>query len=182
MPSKKLTAQGVENAKPLASGRLELWDTLVPGLGLRVTEKGAKSWVVMYRVNGKQRRLTLDRKYPALSLAEAREEARQALSQVAKGIDPADEKKALKDAPAPDTVEFVVREFVRLYARPKNRSWRQAEGIFERHVLPVWGDRPIESVARRDVIALLDEILDRSGHHMANRTHANPRRCARQSA
>ena len=97
MPSQKLTARTIENAKAPASGRLEIWDTLVRGFGLRVTERGVKSWTLMYRVNGRQRRLNLGR-YPAYDLADARELARDALRQVGRGIDPADERKAALEA------------------------------------------------------------------------------------
>ena len=71
MSAKKLTAQAVENAEIPAKGRSETWDTFVRGLGLRVTDRGSKSWVVMYRVNGRQRRLTLG-SYPALKLADGK--------------------------------------------------------------------------------------------------------------
>jgi hypothetical protein len=59
MPSIKLTARTVENAKPPAKGRIEYWDAALPGFGLRVTDKGAKSWTVLYRVHGRLRRATL---------------------------------------------------------------------------------------------------------------------------
>ncbi len=84
MPTVRLTKQFVANAKPRAAGRIEHWDTHTSGLGLRVTEKGAKSWVVMYRVNGRQRRLTLG-PYPRISLADARTRALESLNAVSKG-------------------------------------------------------------------------------------------------
>ena len=118
MPSQKLTARTIDNAKAPAAGRLEIWDTLTRGFGLRVTERGVKSWVVMYRINGRQRRFTLG-SYPAYNLAEAREMAGEALKKVARGIDPADERKAAREAappPEPDTVEKVVREFIERHA------------------------------------------------------------------
>jgi hypothetical protein len=88
MPTAKLTAFGVANAKGPVRGRLEYWDAALPGFGLRVTEKGAKSWTVLYRVHGRLRRATLGR-YPALSLADARDRAREILLEVEKGNDPA---------------------------------------------------------------------------------------------
>ncbi len=78
MPTLKLTHHAVENAAPPEKGRLEYWDNLVPGLALRVTDKRAKSWILMYRLHGKQGRLTIG-SYPAYSLADARDEAREAL-------------------------------------------------------------------------------------------------------
>ena len=49
MPIKKLEARVVANAKAPKSGRLELWDSLLPGFGLRVTDKNARTYFVMYR-------------------------------------------------------------------------------------------------------------------------------------
>jgi hypothetical protein len=69
-------------------GRIEYWDAALPGFGLRVTEKGAKSWTVLYRLHGRLRRSTLGG-YPALPLAEARDRARDVLREVDKGNDPA---------------------------------------------------------------------------------------------
>src|SRR5438094_4021443 len=46
----KLTDLAVAKAKPPASGRTEIWDAMLPGFGLRISVKGGKSWVVMYRV------------------------------------------------------------------------------------------------------------------------------------
>src|SRR5438045_8187562 len=89
MPPLKLTARTVENAKPPAFGRVEYWDAALPGFGLRVTDKGAKSWTVLFRApHGQLRRVTLG-KYPALTLAMARNRARGVLLEVEKRIDPA---------------------------------------------------------------------------------------------
>lgn len=178
MPSQKLTARTIENAKAPASGRLEIWDTLVRGFGLRVTERGVKSWTLMYRVNGRQRRLNLGR-YPAYNLADARELARDALRQVGRGIDPADERKAALEAAQAgesDTVEKMVRQFIERHAKAKTRRWRDTERMFELYVLPKWGKRPLASIARRDVIELLDDIMDQGKPYSANKVLSHVRR------
>ena len=50
---KKLTEMAVDKMNPVAGQRLEVFDTLTPGLALRITEAGKKSWSVMYRVAGR---------------------------------------------------------------------------------------------------------------------------------
>jgi integrase len=172
----KLTARSVENADAPDKGRIEIWDTLVRGLGLRITDKGAKSWVVMYRVDGRLRRYTLGA-YPTMNLSAAREQGREALIAVGKGRDPADEKIKARRAPrnAPDTVDRIVDQFIARYAKPKNRSWQETERIFRRYVIPAWGKLPITEITRRDIIALLDPIVERAPY-MANRVHASVRR------
>lgn len=172
----KLTARSVENAEAPSKGRIELWDTLVRGLGLRITDKGAKSWVVMYRVDGRLRRYTLG-SYPKMGLSVARDQGREALNAVSRGRDPADEKIKARRAPrnGPDTVDRIVDQFVERYAKPKNRSWQETERILQRYVVPAWGKLPVTEITRRDVIALLDPIVERAPY-MANRVHACIRR------
>ena len=53
MPSIRLTQLAVDKIAAPQSGRTIFWDRHLPGFGLRVTAKGAKSWVAMYRVDGK---------------------------------------------------------------------------------------------------------------------------------
>lgn len=128
----------------------------------------------MYRVNGRQRRLTLG-KYPAISLADARDLARTALTKAAKGIDAAGEKQGTRLAIGrgqPQTVRQAVDEFIERHAKPNNRSWRESARIFDRYVLAAWSKRPAADIARRDIIVLLDAIVDRGSPYMANRVLA----------
>ena len=93
MPTRKLTDLFVERAKPPAHGRIEYFDAAFPGLALRITEKGAKSWCAFYRFHGRLRRFTLGG-YPAMKPAQARREASAALDKVRQGVDPAEEKRS----------------------------------------------------------------------------------------
>ncbi len=160
MPKMRLTAIGVERINPPSSGRVEYFDTAFPGFALRVTDKGSKSWVLFYRLGGRQRRLTLGT-YPALGLADAHKAAKEALREVVKGNDPALMRAEAKHRRR-DTVADVAELFVERHARRKNRSWRETQRIMNKYVKPVWGKRPADSIARRDVIELLDEIADRA--------------------
>jgi integrase len=171
MPTLKLTALTVANAKPAAHGRAEYWDATLPGFGLRVTEKGAKSWTVMYRVNGKQRRATLGA-FPALSLSDARDRARELLRAAEKGGDPAAAENADEPsqpaAPA-NLFDDVIAEFVDRHCKPRNRGWRRQERDLQREFLPCWRGRPIANITRSDILAALDKISDRSSPRRANR-------------
>jgi hypothetical protein len=74
---------------------MDYFDTKPPGIGLRLSNSGRKTWFVMYRNNGRLRRLTLGT-YPALSLADARDQAIAAKHTVAKGEDPALQKQGIR--------------------------------------------------------------------------------------
>lgn len=88
MPKQNLTAAFVDKVKPPDAGRTEYWDGLLPGFGLCVASGGAKSWCLIYRVNGKQVRETLEGRYPSLGLADARKVAREKMDAVQRGVDP----------------------------------------------------------------------------------------------
>ena len=64
---------------------------------------------------------------------------------------------------------MVARRFVERHAKVHNRSWRLTERLLEREVLPRWGNRPINTISRHDVVALLDAIVDRGAPIQANR-------------
>jgi integrase len=173
MPTKKLTDLFVERARAPASGRVEYFDASFPGLALRVTDKGAKSWSVFYRFSGRLRRLTLG-SWPAIKPAKAREEAQAALDRVRDGIDPAEDKRARRELRTPETDTFgaVAADFLERHARRNNResTFLEAKRDLERDALRKWRTRPIGSITRRDVIDLIDGILERGAPVQANRT------------
>jgi len=84
MPTRKLTDLFVERAKPPPHGRIEYFDAAFPGLALRITDNGGKSWCAFYRFKGRLRRFTIGR-YPAIKPVQARREAAAALERVRAG-------------------------------------------------------------------------------------------------
>jgi integrase len=91
-------------------------------------------------------------------LSNAREQARQLLSEVSKGIDPRQERACANVARFTNTFSAVLQRFIEQEVEPNVRSWRNVESALRLHVLPYWSDRPIEDVRRRDVHAILDEL------------------------
>jgi integrase len=176
MATTKLTELAVKLMRAPGSGRIEYFDILLPSFGLRITAAGAKSWIVMARVHGKLKRVTLGR-YPALGLAEARDQARKVIADAQDGRTPVSGR-ARRHAIDGDTVRKVLAEYVARDQRGKGRrSWRQVEQTLGRELAAAgWMDRPIATIARRDVIELLDRIVDRGADIMANRTLAYLRR------
>ena len=88
MAKTKLTETRVASIPPPKMGRVEHFDTLMPGLCLRVSNSGKRSFCVFYRYGGKLWRVTLGT-CPPYKLVEAREDARLALLEVQRGNDPA---------------------------------------------------------------------------------------------
>jgi Arm DNA-binding domain/Phage integrase, N-terminal SAM-like domain len=174
---KKLT-DAVINTKPPKVGRLEYWDTHLPGFGLRITDKGARSYFVMYRVDRPEGRLLRRLKIgnaEVTKLADAREDAREKLRQVARGVDPAEERP--RPSTAPDTFRTVAETYLRQYVAKNTRAstFKETKRILDVDVIPVWGDKPIAAIAKRDVEVLLNTIADRGAEVQANRTLARLR-------
>lgn len=169
-----LNAKTVEAAKPGAS-RKEIPDGALQGLYLIVQPSGVKSWAVRYRHATKPRKMTLGG-YPAISLADARKEAQKALRMVSEGRDPATEKADDDDArPAHmDLVPAVLDEFVSRYVEVKNSQSYidETKRIIEADLNPAWKQKLIKAVTKRDVLRLLDGIVDRGAPIMANRVRA----------
>jgi len=130
----------------------------------------------MYRHEGKARFLTLG-EYPRMTLADAHKAHADAMKKVEQGIDPGAEAVAerAEDRQAP-TVAFLADEYLEKWAKPRKRSWREDERILGKDVLPEWGRRKAREITRRDVIRLLDGIVDRGAGIMANRTLATIRK------
>jgi integrase len=177
MPTRKLTDLFVERVKPPARGRIEYFDASFPGLALRITENGGKSWCAFYRFRGRLRRFTIGR-YPAIKPAQARREAQAALTRAREGFDPATEKRTLRYAPAPqaDTFDTLVRDYLERYARKNTgpETFKEAKRILESADLAAWRNRPISEISRRDVIDVIDRIARRA-EVQANRTLARLR-------
>ena len=169
-----LTQRGVEAAKPKAK-RYGKPDGTVPGLRLVVFPSGEKTYALFTRVNGR----LINHKIGSatvLGLASARKEARRKLEEISGGQDPRETRREAKRAEL-ETVEVVTGRFIERYVKPKNKSWEEIQRKFDVEVLPHWGKRPISSITQRDVIELLDSIVDRGGlGTQANRVLASIRR------
>lgn len=179
--AKVLTAKSVETMKPDPNRRLEIPDAALPGLYLVLQPGGARSWAFRYRCGGKSRKLTIG-SFPAISLAAARDEARKAAQAVATGTDPgavkAERQAAARAAvvePDRDTVRAQVEEFDKRHLS-KIRSGKAARRFLDRFVVAKWGDRDVHDIAKRDVIELLDGIVDAGTPTTANRVLAQVRK------
>lgn len=171
MASRMLTELALQRLTTPKSGRLEIGDKLTPGLVLRVTERGVRSWSVCYKVPGErgmsrtgrplrgaQHRITLGQ-YPAVSLPKAREEARKIIEAAIGGRDPRPERREFFRERHENTVESVSRRMIKL-AKKQIDSWEKIEQTLESHVWPTLGSRPIADIARADVHQLLDDLLN----------------------
>lgn len=71
-----------------------------------------------------------------------------------------------------ETVGGAIDQFIERHQKPRNRSWAEAARILNRE-LDGWKHRPIQNIRRGDVLALLDQTVDRGSPTMANRLLAH---------
>jgi integrase len=174
MAQTTLTARTIETVRP-GRQRREIPDKHMPGLYLVLQPSGAKSWAVRYRHAGTPRKHTIG-SYPAIDLKSAREFASKALRAVAEGRDPGREK--AQERAAPDTVEAVAAQFIERHCKRANRpSTAQAtERQVRLYVLPRWRGRLARDITRRDVLDVLDRVVDSGKPIAANRVLAAVRK------
>ncbi len=165
----RLTDRAIEALRP-RTARYEVWDEARKGFGVRVTPRGVKSFVWVYHFASRPRRMTFGT-YPSMSLADAGVKLAEAQSLLKKGIDPGDRIVAERDAERhAETVGELVASYLDRYARARKRSASEDDRILRKDVLPRWGRRKAKDITRRDVVRLLNEIVDRGAPIQANRT------------
>ena len=172
MTNRTLTATAVERLRAPAKGQADHFDQGYPGLALRISYGGARTWVYFYRLFGKQKRMTLGR-WPSMSLAAARDAWRDARNTMDKGESPQHQRPAATNGFAAVADEWLKRD------QAHNRSYAATQRLIERCAKPVWEGRQISTIGRRDINDLIDAVADRGAIVMARRLHAHLHRLFR---
>ena len=184
MAVKVLTTRFVDAAKPRHNSagdavRAEYPDAACPGLHLVVQPTGTRSWAFRFRrrTDRKNVKLTLGKAGDGgLSLAAARHAAAAHRHRLEQGVVLVTPVTAVtpQSVRTGDKVETAVASFLELHVRRKNRisTARVTENIFNRIIVPAWRDRTIDSIRRRDIIDLVEDVAASGRGYHANRTCA----------
>lgn len=173
MANRNLTDRFIHACKPAPSGkRLDFADAVVPGLVLRVTDRGHKSFVLRcrYPLNPENptRRALGD--YGALTLEEARDKARTWLALIGKGIDPKiaeDRLRAEAQRRQITTFGAVAADFLDRHAAGFSRP-KEARRIVEGEFVKPWASRPATEIMPEEVAAAIRAIVKRGARHQAH--------------
>lgn len=134
------------------------------GLYLHITPAGGKLWRLKYRIDGKEKTLSIG-KYPHLSLVEAREAAENARKMKAQGIDPSQAKqqaKAERQAALLNTFEHIARDWHQNnISRWKPNHAQRIMRYLEKDVFPYIGSHPIQELRVAHIKQVLDAITAR---------------------
>ncbi|MDF2235111.1 tyrosine-type recombinase/integrase [Albimonas sp. CAU 1670] len=155
----KLNETYCKNIAAPESGNKVHYDSQLPGFGLRVTASGAKSFVLNYHVNGRERRMTIGR-HPAWSAAAARERAKELRRDVDNGLDPLAERNERRSAP---TVRSLWSEYETVHLPTlSDRSRRDQRSMWQKDILPTLGAVLLADLSSKQIDELHSEISARA--------------------
>ena len=156
---------------PNGKDRQEWSDTVVPGLRFRKSDKGHGSFSVVYRIKGqdKQDRRTIG-PLTRVSIAQAREEARQDLYAASSGRDPKKLRMAPPEAPEehPMTFAELFQLYIERHARDHLATWYDVQRRVRKDVIPVIGQMPAGEVRKRHLHLVIDRLVT-GGHAVSAR-------------
>lgn len=168
-----LTDTAIKNAKP-SDKNIRLFDA--GGLYLEVASSGGKWWRLKYRYDGKEKRLSLG-VYPDVGLKDARQRRDDARKLLANGIDPGENRKAVKATKtdrATNSFEVIAREWF----SKNSTTWSHDHGIriirrLERDIFPWIGGKPIAEIKAKELLETLRRIEERGAVETAHRALQN---------
>jgi hypothetical protein len=174
-PNKKtLTVLGLKNQSCPKSGQVVVWDKVQIGLSVQFSHGGTKSYRSTFKLNGRPVTRTLGRVGELdvdkeTDLATARELVRKDRVAAKAGTDPRIQQQLAKTDEI--TFEQMVNEFITKRCKPRQRSWDQTERILKNNCAN-WLQRPVGSISKREVIALLDDFVAEDKPYKAHITRA----------
>ena len=170
MPRIRLTKSAID-ALPTPQSDVVFWDVGFPGFGVKVTPKGRKVFVVLYRTGGagsKLRKYTIG-PYGRVTLHQARVAAQKVLAAKFEGRDPAAEKRERKRRVVADRVEDLLESFI-AQRLSQNRSAGEVARLLRREVGKAWSGKSIHEISKRDVVEVISAVEQRGAPVAANKT------------
>jgi integrase len=179
MPAGKITKRVVDTTTAGAK-ELFLWDTELKGFGLRVTPSNSRSYVLQYRMGGREapsRRYTIGGHGSPWTPEAARKEAERLLIMVRQGIDPVQANRERRRQAVDLAFESYVERFTDLYLKKRWKQWQLGAGVLRREAVAVLRTKPLPKITRSDLNPIWDRMQDRPA--VARLTHATLRKLFR---
>jgi integrase len=169
MPRIRLTKSAID-ALPTPASDVVYWDVNCPGFGVKVTPKGRKVFIVLYRTGGagsKLRKYTIGA-YGRVTLHQARVAAQKIFTAKLAGRDPAAEKREAKRRVVADRVEDLLETFIS-QRLSQSRSAGEISRLLRREIGKAWSGRSIHEITKRDVVEAISAIEQRGAPVAANK-------------
>lgn len=166
MPT-KITEKVVKELLPPAVGNRRIYDTDLPGFGVRITANAAVAFVLNYTLRGVERRFTIGR-WPTWSVLAARDEAKRLKRLVDQGHDPLKER--LDHRAAPTVRQLWERYETEHLPALSKAGGKDVERMFEQLILPKLGSKKLMDLTSADTDKLHRDITKDRGGTRANRS------------
>lgn len=144
-----LTDRHIKSLKP-EDRRYDVRDAALPGLAIRINADGSKVWSVVVSRGGKRQRVSLGR-YPDISLSQARRSAEER------------KRSGIRKA---GTVKFAFEQYIK-EIRKTRRAWSDVEQVGRLYLLPLLGQKKIDTLTAEDGVELLDLVERKSSANRA---------------
>jgi len=146
MPVAHLTDITIKNLKPPARGQLTFTDEDLPGFGIRISQGGVKSFVV---VHGRSRTRTTLGRYPIVSLRRARKKAKEILAERTLG----------KEGSPNIGFETALKEFFEAHISTKRpKTAREIKRLLNKHFLPPLRHEKLHEIATHRLSKIIDGL------------------------
>lgn len=136
----------------------------VPGLALQVLKSGGRTWILRVMIGARRREMGLGG-YPGVTLAMAREAAREARDSIRRGIDPIEAAKEARAAlTVTPTVGYTFRAAAEAYIAAHEASWKnpkhrdQWTATLKNYAYPVMGKLDVAAIELPHVMRVLEPI------------------------
>lgn len=152
----KLTKRLIEAIEPPETGTEVLWDSVVPGFGVRTSAGGTRTFILKYRTRaeGLVRWLSIAR-VGDLTLDEARDEATKHRGEIAKGGDPAGERSAVRKAMTFGELCDAYLKDCEARPRPlRPNTLASHKSNIDNHLRPAIGKRSAKAIMHEDISRL----------------------------
>jgi integrase len=169
MPRTKMTKSNIDTL-PIGKSDVVYWDVGCPGFGVKVTPKGRKVFVVLYRTGGvgsRLRKYTIG-PYGRVTLHQAQVAAQKVFTAKLEGRDPAGEKREAKRRLVADRVDDLLEAYIAQYVSQR-RSGGEILRLLRREIGKLWGSRSIHEITKRDVVEVITAIEQRGAPIAANK-------------
>lgn len=156
-------------AVPVDGQRFVFHDVKTPGLELRITSKGAKTFSLRRRVKGGElERHTIGR-YPDVSVDQARRHAAALTGHLAVGESVVAAKRLRKSQ---ITFADLFGQYLARHSKPRKRTWREDESKYKAYLARLLGPRKIQDITRQEIAAVHSKITADGHSTTANRVLA----------
>lgn len=182
-----LNDRKLKSLKPAPAGkRYDLMDSIVPGFGVRVTDKGQRTFILVARYAGSKhptRRAIGE--YGVITIDDARARAREWLELIRKGVDPQrheENQRRENQRRQVNSFNLVAEEFIRLSVigpdpeKPKQRRGHLVAREIRREFIDRWEGRPVTEITSHDVLSIIDEAVERGAPYQAHSLLGHVRR------